>query len=298
MISQVVVLLAVMAVLMLQSATAFRLHMSTVSRDMVLKPFQEGKALKVISGLFNFDSQLVSNVATAAEHGGASHIDIACDPNLVRIAKTKTTLPICVSSVKPQDFQAAIDAGADMIEIGNFDGFYEQGLTFSALEVLAMATETRSMYPTIPLSVTVPHTLPLHEQITLAKELEQCGVDLIQTEGKTSAHPKGLGVQEMIELAAPSIASAFALSRAVSIPVICSSGVTDVTAPLALAAGARGVGVGSMVNKLPQTQQMIMAVTSIATAMGRSIAQKEIRTPEEMKMTQPVESHVHAFVHQ
>lgn len=49
---------------------------------------------------------------------------------------------------------------------------------------------------------------------------------------------------------------AFAISRAVKIPVMCASGLNDVTAPLALAAGARGVGIGSMVNKLPSSQQV------------------------------------------
>ena len=51
---------------------------------------------------------------------------------------------------------------------------------------------------------------------------------------------------------------------------MCASGLTDVTAPLALAAGARGVGIGSMVNKLPNRQQMLLAVQAVATAMGRA----------------------------
>ena len=46
-----------------------------------------------------------------------------------------------------------------------------------------------------------------------------------------------MGIQELIETAAPTIASAYALSRAVSIPVMCSSGLTDVTVPMAMAAG-------------------------------------------------------------
>jgi Protein of unknown function (DUF561) len=37
---------------------------------------------------------------------------------------------------------------------------------------------------------------------------------------------------------------------------MCASGLNDVTAPLALAAGARGVGIGSMINKLPNSQQV------------------------------------------
>ena len=63
-----------------------------------------------------------------------------------------------------------------------------------------------------------------------------------------SVHSTNLGVQELLEIATPTIASSYALSRAVTIPIICSSGLTDVTAPLALAAGAKGVGIGSMVS--------------------------------------------------
>ena len=51
------------------------------------------------SGINNFDPVLVRNVARAAEEGGASHIDIACDAELVRVAKGATRLPVCVSSV-------------------------------------------------------------------------------------------------------------------------------------------------------------------------------------------------------
>lgn len=53
------------------------------------------------------------------------------------------------------------------------------------------------------------------------------------------------GVQGAIERAAPTLAAAYAISRAVKIPVMAASGLSAVTAPMALAAGARGVGVGS-----------------------------------------------------
>ena len=269
---------------------------SALSRSSVLKPFSEGNAFKVIAGLNNFDASIVKNVVSAACSGGASHVDLACDANLVRLAKSiSSDMPICVSSIKPIDFVAAVEAGADMIEIGNFDGFYEQGLKFTAEDVIAMTIETRSLLPNIPLSVTVPHTLSLSEQVALAIRLEECGADIIQTEGKMSVSPSSMGVQEMIEKAAPTLAAgdyfdhfsslslslsshqqdltniannfpvlisklriaAFAISRAVSIPVMCASGLNDVTAPLALAAGARGVGIGSMVNKLPNSQQVL-----------------------------------------
>lgn len=59
---------------------------------------------------------------------------------------------------------------------------------------------------------------------------------------------------------------------------MCSSGLTDVTAPMALAAGARGVGIGSMINKLSSPQQMFLAVQQIAAAMGRDTSAKSIAT--------------------
>ena len=254
--------------------TVFYLALTAVnclSRTAVLKPFTQGNAFKVIAGINNFDAAIVKNVVTAACYGGASHVDLACDPSLVRLAKSIVgdSISICVSSIRPTDFVDAVEAGADMIEIGHFDGFYEKGMKFTAEDVVAMTIETRRLLPTIPLSVTVPHTLSLSEQVILAKQLEECGADIIQTEGKMGIYPTSMGVQEMIEKAAPTLASAFALSKAVKIPVMCASGLTDITAPLALAAGARGVGIGSMVNKLPGQQQMLLAVSAIAIAMGR-----------------------------
>lgn len=257
-------------VISLLISTTTSLNQNLISRESVLKPFFDGKALKVISGLNNFNKESVRNVAWAANEGGASHVDIACDPELVRIAKSVCTIPICVSSITPRSFIAAVEAGADMVEIGNFDAYYAEGLKFSSADVLALALETRRLLPMTPLSVTIPHTLSLWEQIELAKKLQQCGADIIQTEGKMSVDSASMGVQELIETAAPTIASAYALSRAVSIPILCSSGLTDVTVPLAIAAGARGVGVGSMVNKLEKPQQMLMAVNAIASSMGRS----------------------------
>ena len=142
---------------------------NALSRSAVMRPFSEGNAFKVISGLKNFDAANVKDVVSAACLGGASHVDLACDASLVRLAKSiSSEMPVCVSSIVPLDFVAAVEAGADMIEIGNFDAFYDQGLKFSAEDVIAMTIETRKLLPNTPLSVTVPHTLTLSEQVTLA----------------------------------------------------------------------------------------------------------------------------------
>lgn len=33
---------------------------------------------------------------------------------------------VCVSAVEPELFPACVDAGAEMVELGNFDCFYDQ----------------------------------------------------------------------------------------------------------------------------------------------------------------------------
>jgi Protein of unknown function (DUF561) len=230
--------------------------------------FAQRCALKIISGLHNFDPERVAAVVRAAQQGGATFVDIAADPGLVAIAKANTTLPVCVSAVDPQLFVTAVEAGADLIEIGNFDSFYRQGRTFSAAEVLELTRQTRALLPQIALSVTVPHTLVLDQQVQLAVDLVEAGADMIQTEGGTSSQPTHPGILGLIEKAAPTLAAAYEIARAVSVPVLCASGLSDVTAPMAIAAGASGIGVGSAVNQLNSEIAMIAVVRSLVEAMA------------------------------
>jgi hypothetical protein len=225
------------------------------------------KALKVISGLNNFDRERVASVVKAAEVGGATFVDIAAEPDLVRYVRQLINLPICVSAVEPEVFVSAVASGADLIEIGNFDSFYAQGRRFEAPEVLALTQKTRSLLPEIPLSVTVPHILPLDEQVQLAEALVEVGADIIQTEGGTSSYPIHAGTLGAIEKAAPTLAAAYSISRAVSVPVLCASGLSSVTVPLAIAAGAAGVGVGSAINRLNDEVAMVAAVRSLVEAL-------------------------------
>jgi hypothetical protein len=105
----------------------------------------------------------------------------------------------------------------------------------------------------------------------LAELLEEEGADIIQTEGGKCSSPTKPGVLGLIEKvwrtwnkmrkcciklflhcpgitklslnwqATPTLAAAYSISRAVSIPVMCSSGLSSVTAPMAVTAGAAGV---------------------------------------------------------
>jgi DhnA family fructose-bisphosphate aldolase class Ia len=119
------------------------------------------------------------------------------------------------------------------------------------------------------LSVTVPHTLELDQQVQLAQDLVQAGADIIQTEGGTSSQPTHAGTLGLIEKAVPTLAAAYEIARAVSIPVLCASGLSSVTVPMAIAAGASGVGVGSGINQLNSQVGMIAAVRSLVEALAQ-----------------------------
>jgi hypothetical protein len=228
------------------------------------------RLLKVIAGLSNRERASVLRIARAAAAGGADVVDIACDPDLVAAVVAATPQrPVCVSAVDPELFPAAVAAGAVMVEIGNFDSFYPQGRIFSAAEVLDLTRRTRELLPEVVLSVTVPHVLPLDQQEQLAQALQAAGADLIQTEGGTSARPFSAGTLGLIEKAAPTLAASHAISRAVDLPVLCASGLSSVTVPLALAAGAAGVGVGSAVNRLNDELAMVAVVRALREAVGQ-----------------------------
>ena len=239
-------------------------------------PLQQALAsrrlLKVIAGLTNFDVASVERISRAAGLGGADVIDVACDPELVRLAAARSGLPICVSAVDPELFPVAVAAGAALVEIGNYDAFYPLGRLFDAAEVLEITRRTRALLPEVVLSVTVPHVLPLDQQEQLAIDLVEAGADLIQTEGGTSARPYSAGTLGLIEKAAPTLAAAHAISRVVDLPVLCASGLSAVTLPLAIAAGASGVGVGSAVNRLGDELAMVAVVRSLREALGSGAA--------------------------
>lgn len=231
------------------------------------------RALKVIAGLTNFDASSVERISRAAGRGGADVLDIACDPALVALAAEASGLPICVSAVDPDLFPAAVAAGAAMVEIGNYDAFYPLGRIFDAAEVLELTRRTRALLPEVVLSVTVPHVLPLDQQEQLAIDLVAAGADLIQTEGGTSARPFSAGSLGLIEKAAPTLAAAHSIGRAlvaagVEAPVLCASGLSAVTVPMAIAAGAAGVGVGSAVNRLSDELAMVAVVRGLREALG------------------------------
>ena len=242
------------------------------------KDLEAKKAVKIIAGIDNFDMDRVRNVVIAADKAGASAVDVAAKEEIIRMAKETTSLPVFVSSIVPQDLAMAVKAGADAIEIGNFDALYKKGLRMSAEEILDIVKETLALIgnSNVFVCVTVPGHIDISSQIALAKELEALNIDLIQTEGAATVHTTAEGARALLETAQISIANTIELSRNVDIPVMTASGLTTTTVPMAIAAGASAVGVGSCINKLGSDIEMIATATAIVEAVkGSKVSEKE-----------------------
>lgn len=96
--------------------------------------------------------------------------------------------------------------------------------------------------------MTVPYSLSLYEQIQLARELENIGVQILQTEGlKLQARMDNSCCTELVNRSFPVLSSTYAISKAVKIPVVAASGMNIVTASLAILYGASGIGMGSSI---------------------------------------------------
>lgn len=240
--------------------------------DLFKQHLSEKRAVKVISGIDNFDIELAKKVISAAEQAKASAIDVAFSEEIIYLAKEISSLPVFVSSVVPSELKRAVELGADAIELGNFDALYKKGESFSAQDVLDLTKETLSLLNGTDtfFSVTVPGNLEIAEQIDLARKLEELGIDLIQTEGAFVSEVKSEGAKGLVEKATTSIANTIELARNVEIPVMTASGITPTTAGFAYSAGASAIGVGSCVNKLSSTIAMIATISSLVEIANRN----------------------------
>jgi len=224
--------------------------------------------VKIIAGIDNYDVEKVLKVVRAADRGGADAVDVAAREDIIKLAKENTDLAVFVSSTEPKDLLMAKENGADVLEIGNFDAYYKKGIRVTTEEVLKITQKTIELIGNdIMLCVTVPGHIEIAEQIKLAEKLEAMGVDLIQTEGASTVEAKSTGARGLIEKAVVSVSNTVELCKNVDIPVMTASGITSTTAPMAFAAGASAVGVGSSVNKLSSEIEMLATIRSITEAV-------------------------------
>nr|ASQ40305.1 hypothetical protein [Cyanoptyche gloeocystis] len=233
---------------------------------------QKKTAVKIISGLNNFDIPSVSTIVTAASNAGATFLDIAASKDLILLARNLTKLPICVSAINFKEFVSAISHGVDMIEIGNFDTFYEQKRFFGVAEIFHLVERLRAKSSKTTLSVTIPFILPIHRALSFIELLKKNDLNLVQTEGgfSNSVLNKKSGMLNSIEKTSSTLIACHYFSKNNSTPILCSSNMNAITMPLASICGANGIGVGSAVNKLNSEMAMTAAIQSFSTEFGSS----------------------------
>jgi thiazole synthase ThiGH ThiG subunit len=236
--------------------------------DLFKHHLEEKRAVKVIAGIDNFDMDSVKKVVSAAQ--GASAIDICADEHIISMVREMTDLPLFVSSVVPQELARAVELGADAVELGNYDALYKKGMSFSAAEVLELARETKSLVGDTFMCVTIPGELSVNEQISLARNIEMLGVDLIQTEGHFSAQPSE-GIRGLMERAQLTISNTMELCANLEMPVMSATGINTTTAPFAFTAGASAIGIGSCVNKLDNELSMRAVINQVIEIAQRNV---------------------------
>jgi hypothetical protein len=239
---------------------------------------RQRNAVKIIAGIANFDETNVLSVARAAESAGAHVLDIAESPALMAAVRQVSNIALMVSAVDVTSLLDAAAAGADALELGNFDALYEQGIFLNAEDVLTRAEELMNALPQADrpmISVTVPGHLSIDSQIRLAKALEILGVDLLQTEGATrvlAAEPIAQ-TPNAKQKALIALHNTHALSAAVRIPVIAASGMTADNVALAFEAGAAAVGIGAYVNRAASEAEMIERARAVMANRVRTLSQ-------------------------
>jgi 3-keto-L-gulonate-6-phosphate decarboxylase len=234
----------------------------------IIKLLDENRLLKVISGITNYDLNKVRKIVHSAQIAGADLVDICDDENIIKEMKNCFDINLCVSSIDINKLKNADLLGVAMIELGNYEALHDQGIFYSAQEVLQMAKEIMAFNPKALVSITVPGHLEVKDQVELAEKLELLGVDLIQTEGASLVDTKAAAALGQIEKVKLTLANTIEISKVLNNTfLMTASGITPDTAKLAIACGANGIGVGQYINKLNSEIEMIAATRALIEAI-------------------------------
>lgn len=243
-----------------------------MSIEMFKQHLTEKRVVKIIAGIDNYDIENIKKVVTAAQVSGASAVDICAKPEIISEIREMTDMPLFVSSIVPSELAKAVELGADAIELGNFDVLYKKGMSFSADTVLSLVKETLNLLGDNRtfFSVTIPGELAIADQIELARNLENMGIDLIQTEGHFSSSHISDGARGLMERAELTLSNTIELSRNIDLPIMTATAINPTTAPFAFAAGASAIGCGSCINKADSEISMIATAKSLVEIASRN----------------------------
>ncbi|MCH2227085.1 MAG: DUF561 domain-containing protein [Candidatus Caenarcaniphilales bacterium] len=251
--------------------------------DQVRELLSQKSLLKIIAGIFNFDKEQVLRIAEMTDKAGDLALDICAREDIVSEVRTQfPNLIIAVSAIKVSELNRAQELGADILELGNFEALYEQGIFYSAEEVYSMAAELINIKNENTLvSITVPGHLQINDQIDLAKRLETLGVDIIQTEGAALSDANATSALGSIQKVALTLSNTIELDKVLeSTAIMTASGISPDTIALAISAGARAVGVGSFVNKHETKEEIYEAITKLKAAISLTQIEKTLEEQE------------------
>lgn len=236
--------------------------------------FQAKKVIKVITGIDQTDISQIVSIIKAAELSGSTYVDVVANPKVVKLVKSVSSLPVCVSSIDLIELYNCVVAGADLIEIGNFDCCYKKGIYLTSRQILQLTQELKCLLSNIDLCVTIPYYLSISDQVTLAQDLEFLGVNIIQTESifiKNKLQVLNFNDSNTFSSAYPSylsLLSTYCISRYVDIPIITSSSMNTLTSSIALLFGASGVGVGSIIRNQNNLLEMSRYLKILRSSMN------------------------------
>jgi len=236
-----------------------RLNQALVNRRLV----------KVIAGIENHDLDHVLAVVRAAGAAGAQAVDVAADPTIVSAVLEASDLVVFASAIEPTELARAVEAGAHVVELGNFDGLYRRGQFPTASQILAWTRETRDLIgDRATLCVTISGRLPLAVQLDLARDLQAAGADLIQAEGVLGL-AEGSGIHASLTAITSALANAAEIARVVEIPVILAGGLNAENVAFAHATGACGVGVGRSISGAGDLEAMTRSARAVVESLTR-----------------------------
>jgi len=219
------------------------------------EPFKSKKVIKLITGINNLNISNIINLSKAAQLSNVTYLDVVADTKVVTLLKSYSSLPICVSSISPIDLYNSVVAGADLIEVGNFDFCYKQGIYLTPSQILEIVKQSKFLIGNIDICVTIPYYLSLDEQIRLSQDLEFLGVNILQTESVFTNNKFDVSCRSTYSVlnkvypSFTSLLSTHIISNYVQLPIIASSSMNNLSTSMALSLGASGVGIGSVISK-------------------------------------------------
>nr|YP_010850782.1 hypothetical protein Ycf23 [Lophurella mutabilis]WGH13548.1 hypothetical protein Ycf23 [Lophurella mutabilis] len=237
-----------------------------LSNIQLYNSFKSKKVIKVITGIENTNIYQVAQIAQAANLANVTYLDVIANTKIVKFLKSFSSLPLCISSIDPIDIYNCVLAGADLVEVGNYDSFYNRGIYINSFQLIKLVEEIKYLIGDIDMCVTVPYHLNINEQIKLAKDLKNLGVNILQTEG-VFINNISKSVSRLTNSLSSSLISTYFLSKYVDIPVITASGITSLFASMPIKYGASGIGIGSAIKYNDNIIDMVNAITEVKSSI-------------------------------